>query len=148
MKRISNFGTSRTVIGTGAIVSNKHEKLAKQVGAKFNLTVCEMKILYCLYLSGKPHTIRYISRNTHYSKCMISRCVDVLQQNGYLTVVRDLIDRRAVRISLTEKSMPAVQAFAQAEEEFEERLYADLSEKEINELNHILQVVEQNMTAV
>lgn len=145
MNQKQNKKVGKLFIQTGAAVTDKYEKLAKSVAAKYGLTVCEIDILTCLYGGHKPHTVRYVSHNTHYSKGMISRCVDSLNKNGYVTVVRDEIDRRAVRISLTEKANPACRALTSQVRAFSATLTAGLSETETEELERILAMVSENI---
>lgn len=141
-KKYSTLG--KKFIKTGAAVSDKHEKLSKAVAAEYGLTVCEMDILICLYGSQKPHTVRYVSHNTHYSKGMISRCVESLHQAGYVEVARDTIDRRAVRITLNDKAQPAIQSFNEKADIFANAIYDGLSEKDMEELDRIMTVIYNN----
>lgn len=139
MENYSNVGSA--LIKAGITVADKYDKISKAVGAEYQLSVCEMGILHCLYMSSKPHTVRYVSNNTHYSKGMISRCVESLNQNGYVTVVRDEIDRRAVRISLTEKSEKPIRSLCEKMQEFSANVYSEISESELDEFNRILVLV-------
>lgn len=131
-------------VKVGAAVSSKHEKLAKATAAEFGLTVCEMDILMCLFMGHKPHTVRYVSHQTHYSKGMISRCVESLNQGGYVTVERDTIDRRAVRISLTDKAQPVIKSFNEKANVFVNTIYEGLSDHDVAELDRMLTVIYNN----
>lgn len=83
-----------------------------------------VEILLCLDQSKTPQAVRDVSCDTEYSKGMISRCVENLRQQGYVTVERNVQDRRAVCIALTEKAKPVIADFHAKEKEMIETLYA------------------------
>lgn len=132
-------------IRTGDAVSSKYKSLSKAAAAEYGLTVCEMDILMCLDRCKTPQTVRDVSHDTHYSKGMISRCVESLRLNDYVTVVRDTVDRRAVRISLTEKAKPALTEFNTHASELTNALYAGLSEADLKELDQLTEIVLANI---
>lgn len=136
---------AKQFIKVGAAVSSKHEKLAKLVAAEYGLTVCEIDIIMCLHAGHKPHTVKYVSHHTHYSKGMISRCVESLNQADYVTVVRDTVDRRAVRISLNDKAKPVIKSFNAKANVFANSIYDGLSEQDASELERMLSVIYNNI---
>ena len=87
------------------------------------------EILLCLDQSKAPQTVRDVSHDTDYSKGMISRCVEELRKQGYVTVVRDKEDRRAVRISLTDKAKAVIADFHSKESALVETMYAGLNKR-------------------
>ena len=76
---------------------------------------------------------------------MISRCVEELRKQGYVTVVRDKEDRRAVRISLTDKAKAVIADFHAKEKEMIETMYAGLNDADIQDLDRILEIVQANI---
>ncbi len=142
-KKMTSLGNK--FIRTGDAVSSKYKGLSKAVAAEYQLTVCEMDILMCLDRCKTPQTVRDVSHDTHYSKGMISRCVESLRQSGYVTVERDTVDRRAVRISTTEKAKPAIVLFHDQANGFIEALYAGLNETDIQTLDQLMETVLANI---
>ena len=103
------------------------------------------EILLCLDQSKAPQTVRDVSHDTDYSKGMISRCVEELRKQGYVTVVRDKEDRRAVRISLTDKAKAVIADFHSKESALVETMYAGLNDADIQDLDRILEIVQANI---
>ncbi len=154
-KKMTAFGSK--FIHTSKAVSKKRKELAEAVGMeaaaavavkgekKAKVSRCMVEILLCLDQSKTPQTVRDVSHDTDYSKGMISRCVEELRQQDYVTVERDKEDRRAVRISLTDKAKSVIADFRSKESEMIETVYAGLSEADIQELDRILEIVQANI---
>lgn len=154
-KKMTAFGSK--FIRTSKAVSQKRKELAEAVGMEAvgaevmkgekgaRVSKCMVEILLCLDQSKTPQTVRDVSHDTDYSKGMISRCVEELRQQDYVTVERDKEDRRAVRISLTDKAKSVIADFRAKESKLVETIYAGLSEADIQELDRILEIVQANI---
>lgn len=154
-KKMTAFGSK--FIRTSKAVSQKRKELAEAVGMeaaaavavkgekKAKVSRCMVEILLCLDQSKTPQTVRDVSHDTDYSKGMISRCVEELRQQDYVTVERDKEDRRAVRISLTDKAKSVIADFRTKESELIETIYAGLNEADIQDLDRILEIVQANI---
>ena len=152
-KKMTAFGSK--FIQTSKAVSKKRQKLAETVGLeaapavmgekKAKVSRCMVEILLCLDQSKTPQAVRDVSFDTEYSKGMISRCVENLRQQGYVTVERNVQDRRAVCIALTEKAKPVIADFHAKEKEMIETLYAGLNDADIQDLDRILEIVQANI---
>ena len=152
-KKMTAFGSK--FIQTAKAVSKKRKELAEAVGMEAAGTVaakgdkkarvsrCMVEILLCLDQSKAPQTVRDVSHD--YSKGMISRCVEELRKQGYVTVVRDKEDRRAVRISLTDKAKAVIADFHSKESALVETMYAGLNDADIQDLDRILEIVQANI---
>jgi len=154
-KKMTAFGSK--FIQTAKAISKKRKELAEAVGMEAAGTVaakgdkkarvsrCMVEILLCLDQSKAPQTVRDVSHDTDYSKGMISRCVEELRKQGYVTVVRDKEDRRAVRISLTDKAKAVIADFHSKEIALVETMYAGLNDADIQDLDRILEIVQANI---
>lgn len=154
-KKMTAFGSK--FIQTAKAISKKRKELAEAVGMEAAGTVaakgdkkarvsrCMVEILLCLDQSKAPQTVRDVSHDTDYSKGMISRCVEELRKQGYVTVERNVQDRRAVCIALTEKAKPVIADFHAKEKEMIETLYAGLNDADIQDLDRILEIVQANI---
>lgn len=141
-KKLTALGNK--FIRTGHAVSSKYKRLSKDVAAEYDLKVCEMDILMSLERCKTAQTVRDVSRDTGYSKGMISRCVYSLKQSGYVTVEHDTVDRRAVQIELTDKSTPVIALFHEKASSFIETLYAGLSDADLQALDQLMDTVLAN----
>ena len=147
-KKMTAFGSK--FIQTAKAISKKRQKLAETVGLEAAPAVAVMgekkaKVSRCLDQSKTPQAVRDVSFDTEYSKGMISRCVENLRQQGYVTVERNVQDRRAVCIALTEKAKPVIADFHAKEKEMIETLYAGLNDADIQDLDRILEIVQANI---
>lgn len=154
-KKMTAFGSK--FIQTSKAISKKRKKLAEAVGLeaapavavtgekKEKVSRCMVEILLCLDQTKTPQAVRDVSFDTEYSKGMISRCVENLRQQGYVTVERNVQDRRAVCIALTEKAKPVIADFHAKEQEMIETLYAGLNDADIQDLDRILEIVQANI---
>ncbi len=147
-KKMTAFGSK--FIQTAKAISKKRQKLAETVGLEAAPAVAVMgekkaKVSRCMDQSKTPQAVRDVSFDTEYSKGMISRCVENLRQQGYVTVERNVQDRRAVCIALTEKAKPVIADFHAKEKEMIETLYAGLNDADIQDLDRILEIVQANI---
>jgi MarR family transcriptional regulator for hemolysin len=75
----------------------------------------------------------------------LTRHVDSLEQSGLVARHRDSVDRRAVRVELTEAGEHLHATLLKAVIAFHERLTAGVSEQELERLHGSLERLEQNV---
>ncbi|MGN1131478.1 MAG: MarR family winged helix-turn-helix transcriptional regulator [Ruminococcus sp.] len=65
-----------------------------------HISVCGLQILDALRYYPDSNTVSDLAENLEVSKGLISREVEVLRKNGYVTTAVDANDRRVLRISI------------------------------------------------
>lgn len=75
----------------------------------------------------------------------ITRLAQRLEREGLLRRERDLEDNRVVRLHVTEEGRRLIEATQARRENFEDRIRAELSYKELEEFRHALNIVARVM---
>jgi MarR family transcriptional regulator, temperature-dependent positive regulator of motility len=107
------------------------------------LSAGQVPVLMLLY---KEQNIMQETLVQHYhiDKGTIARAVKKLKDAGYIRQVVDPANRRAVRLSLTEKGEKMAPILQAINSEWESRICAGLSEDEKNTLNSLMHTVAHN----
>lgn len=126
-------------------IMNAYSDATKQVATKYGVTTCELDILSCLMQKEKPLSVKHISECVHYSKGMISRNVESLRVKGLVSVERNVVDRRAICIALTEKANSVAKAAIKATNNFSHILFSGIDEGEKEALMSVLQKMVVNL---
>ena len=84
----------------------------------------------------------------HLDKGTIARAVRKLEDGGYIRRITDPLNRRAVRLFLTEKGEDAIPHLKDINREWEHQICIDLSKTEIVALHRIMRHVARNSCAI
>lgn len=133
------------LLNAASQIMNAYSDATKQVATKYGVTTCELDILSCLMQQNKPLSVKHISECVHYSKGMISRNVESLRVKGFVSVERNVVDRRAVCIALTEKANDVSKTAVTATNNFSHMLFAGIDEGEKEALMSVLQKMVVNL---
>ena len=90
-------------------------------------------------------SVKHISESVHYSKGMISRNVESLRVKGLVSVERNVVDRRAVCVALTEKANNVAKAAVKATNNFSNTLLVGIDAGEKDALISVLQKMVVNL---
>jgi DNA-binding MarR family transcriptional regulator len=134
------FDLSRFTPYRLAVAAQKtSEELARQYRARFSISIPEWRVLVHLAHAGDV-SVRDIEARVAMERPKVSRAASRLEEAGYVRKTQNAVDRRLVRLSLTDKGqdlmrelLPLAQAY---QDEIEERLGAVLDgfEKGIDRL--------------
>jgi len=111
--------------------------LAGLYSEQFNLTISEWRIIAILGSEGGM-TARKIGELASLDKVKMSRAVERLQKTGMLKKRTLSHDRRSATLILTAKGKKLLQEIIPLAQDYEDRLLADFSEAEIEQLDGIL----------
>lgn len=89
-----------------------------------------MAVLTSLYYNPSGDTISSIANGIDVSKGLVSREVERLRKDGYITTDIDENDRRMVRLKLTDNSVDIVKDELRTLEKFTTEIICDISEEE------------------
>ena len=96
-------------------------------------------------LSLKRIDTNKIAKNMGISMSRISRVVDKMVNNGYIDRKADVKDRRAIKISFTNKGRKVRDSIANYRLKCEQKILANLSAKQSKELTGNLLILLENM---
>lgn len=87
-----------------------YRKFSKAAIEDEHISVCGLQILDALRYYPDKNTVSDLAENIEVSKGLISREVEVLRKNGYVTTSVDLKDRRVLRISINREQSDEILA--------------------------------------
>ena len=90
----------------------RHTLLASVRGETPDLSARQTALLFCVFLSEGPHTVRGLAKTLNISKPAVSRALDRLGELGYIRRERDDLDRRNVLVKRMPKGVAFLNAFA------------------------------------
>lgn len=137
--------TEYEILGTGYQVKKVIEKACTELMDTYHVRKVELDILYFLAHAGKHNTARDIIHARHLSKAHISKSVDNLRHQGYITVSEDETDHRCLHIRVTDKGIPVVREFEQVRRSVVERLISGVTEEEKKCMMQVLEKVVENI---
>ncbi|WP_230191705.1 MarR family transcriptional regulator [Paenibacillus sp. CECT 9249] len=100
-------------------------------------------IIYALFKTPRL-TMADISRRINKDKSTVTALVDKLVRLGYVTKERDVEDTRVVYVALTDKGKELQPIFESVSKELLDLFYLGISEKEKENLLHILKKIYDN----
>lgn len=116
---------------TGSQVFRKIlEKRCEKLNECYGVRLVEMDILDFLSRAGIHDTAKDIMCELHISKAHISKSVENLHCKGYLIMTEDTDDHRCIHLSITEKAKPLLRAFVAERKQFQEILFAGVTDEE------------------
>lgn len=103
-------------------LSNKMQVL----GDEFDKNITIKQWLFMVYVSklSEPPTVTEVANFIGYSRQNAKRIADTLQARGYVTIIKDKKDARALRIALTPKCLEYFQSRSHRELEFLEQIFS------------------------
>lgn len=100
-------------------------------------------ILHILYKKGPLH-LRDLTELSLKDKSTLTTVISRLEENGYVTRVRDDNDKRLVNIRFTEKAETIKPALQEISEKMNSQLFEGLSEEEKNTLFNLMSRISHN----
>jgi len=100
-------------------------------------------ILHILYKKGPLH-LRDLTELSLKDKSTLTTVISRLEENGYVTRVRDENDKRLVNIRFTDKAETIKPALEQISEKMNSQLFERLSEEEKNTLFNLMSKISHN----
>jgi len=138
--------TSPPPIPLGALVSiihRTHHIVIDERMKPFGLSSGQFFVLIHL-AQEQGITQDALARRFHVDKATIARAVRKLEDTGYVSRIVDLSNRRAVRVSLTDKGARIVPEIVRIDRQWEEEICAGLSEDEHLQIHTLLRIIACN----
>ncbi len=122
-----------------------YDRMFTELLRQYDLSPCERDILLFLYNHPEHDTASAIVRYRSISKSLVSRSVERLGAIGYLKTAPDPADRRQIRLAITEKALPIVQALHAAQDRCRQVFRECFSDTEYQELYRLLDQADHNI---
>lgn len=125
-----------------------YDKTAKEVCGEYGLTRMEFMVL--MFFADNPHanTAADVVRLRMVSKSHVSLAVRSLEEQGLLKRLSSTEDRRLIRLTLTEKARPIVEAGQRAHRRFLKQLLTGFTPQERKQCDETLRRLSENAQAV
>lgn len=121
-KQLPDFDLDAYVPYRLAIVATRLSKgLAKLYRSKFDISIVEWRVLVNVGYSEKV-SVRDIERRVSMEKSKVSRAASRLETLGYLTRNTDDIDKRLLKLELTQKGIELVSEIVPIAKAYQEKL--------------------------
>ncbi len=121
----------------------KH-KIDEKVGKEFGIHPIEVNIITFVYKFGDNATATHIEKEHNFKKNTISVHIDNLVKQGYLKREERENDRRAINLSLTEKSTIIARRCIKENNALKSKLFEGLSEDELEEIFRFFAIINNN----
>jgi DNA-binding MarR family transcriptional regulator len=115
--------------------------LREYLRLKHDTTLPRFDVLAALYRRREGVTMSDLSRMLLVSNGNATAVVDRLEGDGHVRRTPSEVDRRTVHVALTPEGLKAFEAMAEGHEAEVARLFADLSEEELDQMTAILKRV-------
>lgn len=125
-------------------ISRNIRKIKNQEMAEYNLRSSHISCLYYLYLSDGL-TATDLCERCEEDKATVSRCLEYLENNGYLTCEAKSAKRYKSPLRLTEKGEEVAERIADKISFFLEQISVELTEEERVQFYHSLSLISKGL---
>lgn len=136
------FETFTTLISK---ISRCVRKIKSEEMANFNLKMSHVSCLYYLYRSNNQLTAKELCDVCEEDKASISRAIDFLEKEGFLTCISKTEKRYKSPLLLTEKGKIVGEKVAKRVDEYVEQASSGLSEKDREIFYNSLILISDNL---
>ena len=130
----------KDVLGAFNQLQKAYRKYCYQAVAPMGIRMSEMICILFLYNHDTQDTAHAIAEYSQLSPSMVSKSLERLREQGYLSVQRDCNDNRLQHLRLTEKAAPVVDCLSQAQTYFISTIAQGISAEEFQ---HLVSLAEQ-----
>lgn len=130
------------------LITDRIRQVADAAFAEYGLTGPQVGYLNYIRRNGGSISQKELERAARVSHPTIVGVTARLQEKGYVTIHTDEKDRRNRIIELTDKARNATLQLRKGSEGLNARLISGITPEEEAELNHLLDVIEQNLNGL
>jgi len=120
------------------ITSVLMEKHAEDTLAPLNISYPQFLVLYVLNRSGKAATATDLAKQLGRNPNALSMILDRMEKNGLVRKVRNLPDRRLVRVAMTKEGREMLTTTFEATQNMIEKMFAAFSDEELETLSNLI----------
>ncbi|MCC8065201.1 MAG: MarR family transcriptional regulator [Clostridiales bacterium] len=133
------------VMATSFLMKRLFERRSKALLEAYQLRMIELDILLFLSHSQGAPTATDIIKAKHISKAHVSKSIERLHRQGYVTLYEDEGDRRILRIQLLPQADEVVAQADQIRSECKDAMLRDVTEEELACLGAVLGKIARNI---
>ena len=115
----------------GQQITRLRERVLGEVASGCGMTRTELEVLLCLAENPRLDTARELVEYLMLTKSCVSKAVDSLVRQGYLSTREDAADRRIIHLTAEEKAGEAIRLGRKAKQEMEDLIQRGVSDQEI-----------------
>jgi len=132
------------IFGTIFTLSNRLQSLGDRLDAK--LTVKQWLFLAGMLRSGNSApTLSQIALRTGSSRQNVKKMALILEKQGFVSLVKDARDGRALRVALTESCRAHLKEREETELRFIEEVFSDFEPEDLAALSQAMKRLEKNV---
>lgn len=132
------------LLADGQQLLRLHEKILGEASKEYGMNKTEMGILLFLYNNPQYDTAKEIVEYRMMTKSCVSRAIDSLVKQGYLSTREDENDRRLLHLELQEKTQPVIEAGLLARRQMFQNIFTGISDEEQENFCDVYQRVLEN----
>lgn len=141
------FNNKQMVFGLLFNLSNKMERLMDRELSVYDITSRQWYLTVILgFFFKKPPTLNELADTMEYSHQNVRQIAGKLEQKGFIRFERDKKDKRALRLSLTEKSHAFWQERDDQADQFMNAIYKGLTDDELLLMSKALLKISENLS--
>ncbi len=126
-------------------VKTTYQSMQSTVCDKFEISVNELDVLMFLFNNPEYNTAKEIVDVRRFTKSTVSKTVEMLRQKNLIETVVDKVDRRIVRITLTDNSIPITIDGKKVQEDYLQLIYRGVDEDKLEIYKEVLNIIEKNI---
>ncbi|MCD8367081.1 MAG: MarR family transcriptional regulator [Clostridiales bacterium] len=133
------------VIATSFLMKRLFERRSKALLDAYQLRMIELDILLFLFHSQGAPTATDIIKAKHISKAHVSKSIERLHRQGFITLYEDEEDRRILRIQLMPQADEVIEQAVQIRSECKDAMLEGVAEEELASLGTVLRKIARNI---
>ncbi|MCD8342272.1 MAG: MarR family transcriptional regulator [Clostridiales bacterium] len=133
------------VIATSFLMKRLFERRSKALLDAYQLRMIELNILLFLFHSQGAPTATDIIKAKHISKAHVSKSIERLHRQGFITLYEDEGDRRILRIQLMPQADEVIEQAVQIRSECKDAMLEGVTEEELASLGTVLRKIACNI---
>ncbi len=141
------FNNKQMVFGLLFNLSNKMERLMDRELSLYDITSRQWYLTVILgFFFKNPPTLNELADTMEYSHQNVRQIAGKLEQKGFIRFERDKKDKRALRLSLTEKSHAFWQERDDQADQFMNAIFSGLNDDELLLMSKALKKIAENLS--
>lgn len=128
-------------------LGKKMRELARRQAARYGINANELETI--LFLAhGPPDTSKDLACRKGYSRSLVSKTVDSLLRNGYITTEQDGQDRRVMHLKLLPKAQSIVNEMEAMRKKMEDFSLKGVTKEELHTVVQVFSKIQKNIDSL
>jgi MarR family 2-MHQ and catechol resistance regulon transcriptional repressor len=144
---MNDFQISDPVINAYVLLLNTSDIVSRRAEmglSKLGITSTQYTVLVTLKFCPKPPTLTELSQRLFRTKNSLTTVIDNMERDGLVKRIRDVADRRAIRVVATEKGAELFERVRAPSRELVYQIMSCYDEEDVSRLSELLQRVRRH----